>query len=154
MLYTLLSFLVSPALQWSNIKSKNNIEMTDYDAKRDRGAKLFAAKFVDAAKLPASYSLLQGKISSIISRLSSVKHTTKQTKTMACPISSPEPQEERTIEKCQITRISSICMRQAPTWSLPSHKHPYPRGQRWEPRRMSLISYYAYSQQMCGKHTC
>ena len=35
--------------------------MSDYKAERDRIAKAFAAEFVDAAELPASYSLHQGK---------------------------------------------------------------------------------------------
>ena len=35
--------------------------MSDYKAERDRSAKAFAAEFVDAAELPASYSLHQGK---------------------------------------------------------------------------------------------
>ena len=35
--------------------------MVDYNAKWDRSTKVYADKFVDAAKLPASYSLHQGK---------------------------------------------------------------------------------------------
>ena len=49
--------IVSPDWQWYNIKSKIYIEMAEYKAKRDRSAKAFAAEFMDAADLPASYSL-------------------------------------------------------------------------------------------------
>ena len=35
--------------------------MADYNAERDRSAKAFAAKFMDAVDLPACYSIHQGK---------------------------------------------------------------------------------------------
>ena len=58
------------------------------------------------------------------------------------------------LAKCQSTRTSWNCTRQAPPRSLHSHKHPSSLGQRWAPRKASLTSYNVSSKKTCVNHTC